>query len=56
MNTEATPSLQVLLAQAQSARDSAHWEKAAHLYARLEKALPQSAEIKHNLGLTYFGW
>jgi predicted O-linked N-acetylglucosamine transferase (SPINDLY family) len=55
MTTEA-PSLQVVLAQAQSARDSAQWEKAAHLYGRLEKALPQSAEIKHNLGLTYFGW
>ena len=49
-------SLQVLLAQAESARDGAQWEKAAHFYGELEKALPQSAEIKHNLGLVYFGW
>jgi len=49
-------SLQVLLAQAESARDAAQWEKAAHFYGQLEKALPQSPEIKHNLGLVYFGW
>ena len=53
---QAPPSLQVTLAQAESARDSAQWEQAVHFYTQLEKALPQSSEIKHNLGLVYFGW
>ena len=49
-------SLQAALAQAEAARDAAQWEKASYLYTQLEKALPQSPEIKHNLGLVYFGW
>jgi len=55
INSE-TNSLNVLLAQAQDARDRAQWERAANFYLQLEKALPQSPEIKHNLGLVYFGW
>jgi len=54
-NPEAN-TLERVLAQAQSARELGQWEKAVELYRKLEQALPQSAEIKHNLGLTYFGW
>ena len=48
--------LERVLAQAQNARELGQWEKAIELYRKLEQALPQSAEIKHNLGLTYFAW
>jgi predicted O-linked N-acetylglucosamine transferase (SPINDLY family) len=54
--TQEPVSFQTVLAQAEAARDAAQWEKASYLYIQLEKALPQSPEIKHNLGLVYFGW
>jgi predicted O-linked N-acetylglucosamine transferase (SPINDLY family) len=56
MSQETTLTAQEVLAQAQAARDSAQWEKAIALYQQIEKLAPESAELKHNLGLCYFGW
>ncbi len=56
MSQETTVTAQEVLAQAQVARDAAHWEKAITLYQQIEKLAPESAELKHNLGLCYFGW
>lgn len=49
-------SIESAFAQAQAARDSAQWEMAVHCYSELEKSLPNSFEIKHNLGISYLGW
>jgi predicted O-linked N-acetylglucosamine transferase (SPINDLY family) len=54
-NSEAS-TLERVLAQAQSARELGQWETAVEIYSKLEQVAPQSAEIKHNLGLTYFAW
>ena len=56
MSQETTVTAQEVLAQAQAARDGAQWEKAIALYQRIEQLAPESAELKHNLGLCYFGW
>jgi len=48
-------SLQALLQQAQAARDRADWQRAIALYRQAEQGATQSAEIKHNLGLSYLG-
>ena len=56
MSQETTVTAQEVLAQAQVARDGAQWEKAIALYQHIEKLAPESAELKHNLGLCYFGW
>jgi len=56
MSQETTVTAQEVLAQAQVARDAAQWEKAITLYQQIEKLAPESAELKHNLGLCYFGW
>ena len=42
-----------LLAEANAARDGALWPKAIELYSRLSNLAPHSAELKHNLGLSY---
>jgi protein O-GlcNAc transferase len=55
MGQETTVTAQEVLAQAQAARDAAQWEKAIALYQRIEELAPGSAELKHNLGLCYFG-
>ena len=44
-----------ILARAQRARDIANWAEAINLYQRLSLAYPSSAQIAHNLGLSYFG-
>ncbi len=49
-----TAPLQTLIAQANTARDQANWSLAINGYRQIEAALPQSPEIKHNLGLCYF--
>ena len=53
----ATPltSIQSFLLQAQAARDRADWKMAITLYRQVEEGAPQSAEVKHNLGLSYLG-
>jgi len=56
MSQETIVSAQEVLVQAQAARDAAQWEKAIALYQRIEQLAPESAELKHNLGLCYFGW
>lgn len=48
-------SLSQALAQAAGLRDRAQWADAIAQYARIERALPGAAEIKHNLGLCHFG-
>ncbi len=48
-------SIQSTLLAAQAARDCADWQMAITLYRQVEEGAPQSAEIKHNLGLSYFG-
>jgi predicted O-linked N-acetylglucosamine transferase (SPINDLY family) len=48
-------SIQSTLLAAQAARDRADWTKAIALYRQAEESSPQSAEIKHNLGLAYLG-
>ena len=42
-----------LLSEANAARDRALWPKAIELYGRLSSLAPHSAELKHNLGLSY---
>lgn len=45
--------LNSLLSEANAARDKALWPKAIELYGRLTHLAPHSAELKHNLGLSY---
>lgn len=56
MNSPATLTIPEALVQAQAARDQAQWERAVEIYGRIEQVAPESAEVKHNLGLCYFGW
>lgn len=55
MATLSSASLQSTLLAAQAARDTANWQDAIALYRQAEQVATQSAEIKHNLGLAYFG-
>ena len=55
MATLSSASLQSTLLAAQAARDCADWQRAITLYRQVEEGAPQSAEIKHNLGLSYLG-
>ncbi|MBT8550375.1 hypothetical protein G6731_00155 [Polynucleobacter paneuropaeus] len=48
-------SIQSTLLAAQAARDRADWHSAITLYRQVEEGAAQSAEIKHNLGLSYLG-
>jgi protein O-GlcNAc transferase len=48
-------SIQSALLAAQAARDCADWQRAITLYRQVEEGSAQSAEIKHNLGLSYLG-
>jgi len=48
-------SIQSVLLQAQAARDRADWHVAIALYRQVEEGAKHSAEIKHNLGLSYLG-
>ena len=55
MAIPSSASIQSTLLAAQSARDSGQWQRAIDLYRQVEVEVPQSAEIKHNLGLSYLG-
>jgi predicted O-linked N-acetylglucosamine transferase (SPINDLY family) len=56
MAQQSTFSAQEVLDRAERARDAAQWEQAIFLYGQVEKVAPELAEIKHNLGLCYYGW
>jgi len=53
--SSSSASIQSILLAAQAARDCADWQRAITLYRQVEEGAPQSAEIKHNLGLSYLG-
>ena len=55
MAIPSSASIQSTLLAAQSARDSGQWQRAIDLYRQVDAEIPQSAEIKHNLGLSYLG-
>ena len=56
MAQQSTFTAQEVLSRAERARDAAQWEEAIFLFHQVEKVAPESAEIKHNLGLCYYGW
>ena len=55
MAISSSASIQSTLLAAQAARDRADWHSAITLYRQVEEGAAQSAEIKHNLGLSYLG-
>jgi len=56
LGTENTYTVQEVLSAAHAARNASQWERAVNLYQHVERVAPQSAELKHNIGLCFFGW
>lgn len=56
MGIAGTFTVQEILIAAHAARDEAQWEKAVNLYQHIGRVAPNSAEIKHSIGLCFFGW
>ena len=56
VGTEGTYTVQEVLSAAHAARDASQWERAVTLYQHIERVVPNSAEMKHHIGLCYYGW